>query len=68
MTESHLAQDFNFHDRNGNTPLYEAVVARNLEIVKELVKKGADINAKCENGNTALHRIMLCRDGDTKTE
>ena len=68
MTETHFAADFNFQDKNGNTPLYEAVVSKNVDIVKELIKAGADVNVKCENGNTALHRIMLCKDGDPKTE
>ena len=33
-----------------------------------MIKIGADVNAKCENGNTCLHRMMLCKDGDPKTE
>lgn len=68
MIETHFATEFNFQDKNGNTPLYEAVVAKNVEIVKLLVKKGANINTKCENGNTCLHRIMLCKDGDVRNE
>ena len=63
-----MAAEFNFHDKNGSTPLYEAVVAKNVDVIKLLVKIGADINAKCENGNTALHRIMLCKDGDPRNE
>lgn len=63
-----FASEFNFHDAKGNTPLFEAVVNKNVEVVHELVKIGVDVNAKCENGNTCLHRIMLCQDGDPKNE
>jgi len=44
------------------------VIGKHVEVIRELVKIGADINAKCENGNTSLHRMMLCKDGDPKNE
>ena len=68
MAEIHFANDFNFHDQFGRTPLYIAVINKNIECIRELIKIGADVNAKCENGNTCLHRMMLCKDGDPKTE
>jgi len=64
----HVGDEFNFHDQNGNTPLYLAVMNKHVEAVRELVKIGADVNAKCENGNTCLHRMMLCKDGDPRNE
>ena len=64
----HVAGEFNFHDQHGNTPLYLAVMNKHVEAVRELVKIGADVNAKCENGNTCLHRMMLCKDGDPRNE
>lgn len=68
MAKIHFANDFNFHDQFGRTPLYIAVINKNIECIRELIKIGADVNAKCENGNTCLHRMMLCKDGDPKTE
>lgn len=68
MADILLAKEFDFKDHLGRTPLYIAVVNKNLEVVRELVRIGADINVKCENGNTCLHRMMLCKDGDPKTE
>ena len=37
-------------NRNGNTPLHVAAENGDLELVKQLVTKGADINAKNNNG------------------
>ena len=68
MSNILLAKQFDFKDHLGRTPLYIAVVNKNLEAMRELVKLGADVNVKCENGNTCLHRMMLSKDGDLKTE
>ena len=35
-------------------PLIKSVEARNFLLIKELMKTGADVNAKDEDGNTAL--------------
>lgn len=43
--------------------LHEAVLTGNLDCVKLLVKYGADIHQKDENGWTPLH--MACSDGYT---
>ncbi|XP_072414910.1 protein phosphatase 1 regulatory subunit 27 [Chiloscyllium punctatum] len=45
----------------GMAALHEAVLSGNLECVKLLIKYGADIEQKDENGWTALH--MSCSDG-----
>ena len=68
MADAHYTYEFNFHDYLGRTPLYIAVVCKNVEAVRELMKIGADVNAKCENGNTCLHRAMLCKEGDPRNE
>ena len=44
------------------------MVNKNVEAVRELVKVGVDVNAKCKQGNTCLHRMMLCKDGDPRNE
>ncbi|KAK6478296.1 protein phosphatase 1 regulatory subunit 27-like [Huso huso] len=46
---------------SGMAALHEAVLSGNLECVKLLVKYGADIHQKDENGWTPLH--MACSDG-----
>ncbi|XP_034646431.1 protein phosphatase 1 regulatory subunit 27 [Trachemys scripta elegans] len=46
---------------SGKAALHEAVLAGNLDCVKLLVRYGADIHQKDENGWTPLH--MACSDG-----
>ncbi|NXP23760.1 PPR27 phosphatase, partial [Scytalopus superciliaris] len=46
---------------SGMAALHEAVLTGNLDCVKLLVKYGADIHQRDENGWTALH--MACSDG-----
>ena len=65
MAQTHFDLELHdFRDINGNTPLWVAAVNKNVEAVRELVKSGADVNAKCENGNTILHRLVLNKDTD----
>jgi ankyrin repeat protein len=44
--------DVNLAFKNGNTPLHFAVASGNLKIVKLLVEKGANKNAKNNKGQT----------------
>ncbi|XP_009074871.1 PREDICTED: protein phosphatase 1 regulatory subunit 27 [Acanthisitta chloris] len=46
---------------SGMAALHEAVLTGNLDCVKLLVKHGADIHQRDENGWTPLH--MACSDG-----
>uniref|UniRef100_A0A8C8S4W5 Protein phosphatase 1 regulatory subunit 27 n=1 Tax=Pelusios castaneus TaxID=367368 RepID=A0A8C8S4W5_9SAUR len=48
---------------SGMAALHEAVLSGNLDCVKLLVRHGADIHQKDENGWTPLH--MACSDGHT---
>ncbi|XP_038227911.1 protein phosphatase 1 regulatory subunit 27 [Dermochelys coriacea] len=48
---------------SGMAALHEAVLSGNLDCVKLLVRYGADIHQKDENGWTPLH--MACSDGHT---
>ena len=68
MGQSHYTSEFNFTDQKGRTPLYVAVENKNIEVIRELVKIGADVNARCVDGNTCLHRMMMCRDRDPRNE
>ncbi|MCX8092161.1 MAG: ankyrin repeat domain-containing protein [Verrucomicrobiae bacterium] len=43
------------HDSKGNTLLHNAVQGLDLEVVKDLIAAGADVNATNRLGRTALH-------------
>jgi ankyrin repeat protein len=45
----------NAKDKNGWTPLHEAVVGNSEAIVELLVEKGSDVNAVTNSGETALN-------------
>ena len=68
MAEVHFAREFNFVDHKNRTPLYIAVENKNVEAVRELLRIGADVNMKCVDGNTCLHRMMICQDEDPRNE
>ncbi len=68
MSETHFAKEFNFQDEQGRTPLYLAVVNKHVEVIRELMKIGADVNVKCEDGNTCLHRMVMFKDNDPVNE
>ena len=44
----------NFHDAGGSTPLIEAVYGGHAEVVKFLLEKGADANARKNDGAAAI--------------
>ena len=45
----------NVMDKNGHTPLMEAAKEGDLEGVKDLLRRGADLELKSPKGKTALH-------------
>ena len=53
--------DINLPDKDGRTPLYEAIDNENidLEVIELLLKHGADINLQDEDGNTTLHEAVV---------
>jgi ankyrin repeat protein len=51
--------DVNVKDSNERTPLMEAVLQKNIKIVKSLIESGADINIKNSLNKTAL---MIARE------
>ena len=54
-TEGYLDQV----DEQGNTALYYAVESMHEDVVDLLIQLGADVNRKCQHGNTALHYAMM---------
>ncbi|OMH39308.1 ankyrin repeat domain-containing protein [Motiliproteus sp. MSK22-1] len=45
-------------DSCGDTPLYYAVFRKELEIAKELIELGVDVNKKCEFGVTPIYEAI----------
>ena len=51
--------DLNTIDADGNTPLFYAAKHANTYLVNYLLRKGASVNKKCSNGNTAVHAAFM---------
>ena len=51
---SYKRVNINFCDKEGRTPLHIAVLSENINLIKKLVRFGADKNAKDNNDNTPL--------------
>ena len=51
--------DFDVKDNLGNTAIYYATQHMQLNVLKLLIECGADVNLRCELGNTALHIAMM---------
>jgi len=58
--------DFNVKDKEGNTPLHNAIrisfQSDNLEVVEFLIKNGADVNAENNKGESPLKWAILGKD------
>jgi len=48
----------------GGTPLHGACWGGKIEVIKVLIKKGADIHALTHDGRTALHLLVQGREGE----
>ncbi len=57
--QKHPNIDVNKKNSLGNTPLYEACVSGNIELVQLLIDKGAKIDALNSNNHSALHGAAL---------
>lgn len=55
-------QEINNLKARGSTALHEAAKAGQLEVVKELVRRSAHVNAINRSGCTPLHFATLCKD------
>ena len=51
-------------DKNGWTPLHEAVRAGDPDIVRFLIEKGADINSRTRQGGSVLYWALQKHDED----
>lgn len=50
-----LSVDPGLRDRDGETPLYMACAHGQLEVVKAMLHRHADVNKQNKDGNTCLH-------------
>ena len=64
---SHSSCDINATCDNKNTALHYAAMNNDTEIIKKLLKYGADINTKDDESKTVLHLIMEYFDHITNT-
>ncbi len=50
-----MVENVNTKDKHGHTPLIEAAKAGDAVAIKDLLSRGADMEARSEKGKTALH-------------
>jgi uncharacterized protein len=60
-------EDVNTLDKSGSSPLFNAIIKKNLEIVELLIEKGADINCVVQNYSPLLLSIEQGQDEISKT-
>ena len=63
-----MSNDIDEKDEKGFTQLHIAAGDGDLDKAKELLGKGANINAKALNGNTPLHSALLTCPLDKRNE
>ena len=56
--------DLNYLDKNDNTYLHLAVIYKNIDAIRLLIKKGISVNAINKYGNTALHLAYYINNQD----
>ena len=60
-TYNYSKPDVNILDKEGNSSLFYACKHHNFYMVHFLLKKGANVNKRCSNGNTALHAVFTSK-------
>lgn len=58
-SSTHVKKSFTSKDALGRTKLQKSCIKGNLELVKELIKNGANVNQPDHAGNTPLHEAAL---------
>ena len=49
-------------EESGDTPLHVAIQESHIPVIEQLIKYGADVNAKNHSGLTPLHLVIICRE------
>jgi ankyrin repeat protein len=62
MNNVNISDDLSDRDSKGNTRLHRAVNKGDLDLVKDLLKNGADINSTNDDGHTPLEIACFCGD------
>ncbi|MFH0928369.1 MAG: ankyrin repeat domain-containing protein, partial [bacterium] len=55
MNIKDLNQNPNAKDRDGRTPIFDAVVQGNIDLLRSLIRAGADVDVQDLQSNTPLH-------------
>lgn len=55
----------NVTDGEARTPLFEAIIEKNADVIRWLIEQGADVNHQDRNGWTPLHFAVQERQMDT---
>ncbi|KAL2840418.1 ankyrin repeat-containing domain protein [Aspergillus pseudoustus] len=59
LTHSGAQRDIHVRDEDGQTPFQYAAESGNVAAIRLILEAGADIDAQDEEGNTALHLMMM---------
>ena len=54
--------DIESREDSGQTALHVAIQESHIPVIEQLIKYGADVNAKNSSGFTPLYMIIMCRD------
>ena len=55
-----VRQMVNVRTKDGRSVLHSACASSNLDVVKRLLKAGADVNVQSSDGATPIARVRLC--------
>jgi ankyrin repeat protein len=58
------AMDMSYQSNNGRTLLHDSMYMQNEEIIRDIILRGANVNAVDMDGFSPLHEAVMCRNMD----